>query len=105
MAASTPTDTETTVKALFDAAKLHMSDDEFAMFVRTYPPMRAGADGLYIPETRYEEHTLIFDPAWDLRTQTQKPTHKQKHHNHQTQQPTHQRAAHRGAAGAHRAPQ
>ena len=54
------------MKALFDAAKLHMSDDEFAMFVRTYPPMRAGADGLYIPETRYEDPALIFDPAWDL---------------------------------------
>jgi hypothetical protein len=57
-------DTETTVKALLDAAGLRVSDEELALFVRIYPPMRAGADGLYLPETRDEDPALIFDPAW-----------------------------------------
>lgn len=62
---STPsTDVETTVKALLDAAQLTMSEDEFKLFVRTYPQIREGADGMYIPETRYEDPALIFDPAW-----------------------------------------
>ena len=58
------TDVPTTVKALIDAAHLHMSDEEFELFVRMYPAMRAGADGLYIPETRYEDPALIFDAEW-----------------------------------------
>ncbi len=59
-----PTDTPTTVKALLDAAQLGMSEDEFQLFVRVYPTLRAGADAMYIPETRYEDPTLIYDPAW-----------------------------------------
>ncbi|MDQ6672467.1 MAG: hypothetical protein M3069_17275 [Chloroflexota bacterium] len=59
-----PTDTQTTVKALLDAAQLGMSDDEFQLFVKVYPALRAGADGMYIPETRYEDPALIYDPAW-----------------------------------------
>jgi len=59
-----PTDTVTTVKALLDAAQLKMSQEEFDLFVRTYPALRAGADGLYIPETRYEDPALIYDAAW-----------------------------------------
>jgi hypothetical protein len=59
-----PTDVETTVRALLDAAQLKMSDEEFQLFVRIYPPMRAGADGMYIPETRYEDPALIFDAEW-----------------------------------------
>jgi hypothetical protein len=55
---------ETTVKALLDAAQLKMSDEEFQLFARIYPAMRAGADGLYIPETRYEDPALIFDAEW-----------------------------------------
>jgi hypothetical protein len=61
---SQPTDVETTVKALLDAAGLKVSQEEFQLFCRIYPPMRAGADGLYIPETRYEDPALIFDPTW-----------------------------------------
>jgi hypothetical protein len=53
-----------TVKALLDAAQLKMSDEEFDIFVRIYPAMRAGADGMYIPETRYEDPALIFDAEW-----------------------------------------
>jgi hypothetical protein len=61
---SQPTDVETTVKALLDAAQLRMSDEEFQLFVKIYPPMRAGADSMYIPETRYEDPALIFDAEW-----------------------------------------
>jgi hypothetical protein len=59
-----PTDVETTVKALLDAEGLTVSQEEFDAFVRIYPPMRAGADGLYIPETRYESPALIFSATW-----------------------------------------
>jgi hypothetical protein len=59
-----PTGVEITVKALLDAAQLTVSDEEFEMFVRLYPELRKGADSLYIPETRYEDPALIFDPAW-----------------------------------------
>jgi hypothetical protein len=59
-----PTDTQTTVKALLDAAHLQMSDEEFQLFVKVYPPLRAGADSLYMPETRYEDPALMYDPAW-----------------------------------------
>jgi hypothetical protein len=55
---------ETTVKALLDSAGLKPSDAEFQLFVRIYPAMRAGADGMYISETRYEDPALIFDAAW-----------------------------------------
>jgi hypothetical protein len=55
---------ETTVKALLDSAGLKPSDAEFEVFVRIYPAMRAGADGMYIAETRYEDPALIFDAAW-----------------------------------------
>jgi len=65
MATDSPTDVTTTVKALLDAAHLKLSDEEFELFTRIYPAMRAGADSLYIPETRYEEPALIFDPSWD----------------------------------------
>jgi hypothetical protein len=58
------TDVPTTVKALLDAAQLTTSDEEFDLFVRIYPPMRAGADGMYIPETRYEDPALVFDAEW-----------------------------------------
>ena len=59
-----PTGVETTVKALLDAAQLKVSDEELEMFVRIYPALRQGADGLYIAETRYEDPALIFDPEW-----------------------------------------
>ena len=59
-----PTDTAITVKALLDAAQLTVSEEEFEMFVRIYPGLREGADGLYIPETRYEDPALTYDAAW-----------------------------------------
>ena len=59
-----PTDVPTTVRALLDAAGITMSPEEFDGFVRIYPAMRAGADSMYIPETRYEDPALIFSPEW-----------------------------------------
>jgi hypothetical protein len=64
MSPSQPTDVNTTVQALLDAAQLRLSDEEFDLYVRTYPTLRAGADGMYIPETRAEEPALIFDARW-----------------------------------------
>ncbi len=64
MTTSQPTNTETTVKAMLDAQGLKVSDEEFQTFVRIYPAMRQGADSLYIPETRYEDPALIFNPEW-----------------------------------------
>jgi hypothetical protein len=58
------TSVEVTVQALLDAAKLTVSADEFQLFVNTYPQMRAGADGMYLTETRYEEPGLTFDARW-----------------------------------------
>jgi hypothetical protein len=58
------TDVQTTVKALLDAAQLTLSDEEFELFVKTYPNLRQGADNLYIPEARYEDPALIFDASW-----------------------------------------
>ncbi len=64
MTPTQPTDTQTTVKVLLDAAQLKMSDDEFQLFVKTYPTLRAGADSLYLPEARNEEPSLKFDAKW-----------------------------------------
>lgn len=64
MTPAQPTDVSTTVKALLDAAQLTMNEDEFELFVKTYPALRQGADSLYIPETRYEDPALIFDASW-----------------------------------------
>ena len=65
MATAQTSDVQTTVEALLDAAQITMSDEELDLFVRIYPAMRAGADSLYIPETRYEDPALIFDASWD----------------------------------------
>jgi len=56
--------TETTVQALLDAAQITMSDEELHLFVKVYPTLREGADDLYLPETRHEEPSLVFDAAW-----------------------------------------
>ena len=65
MPANQPTDIETTVKALLDSAQLTMSAEELELFVKVYPVLRAGADSLYLPETRYEEPALLFDAVWN----------------------------------------
>ena len=58
-------DTESTVRALLGAAQLTLSDAELELFVKIYPELRAGADGMYLPEVRYEEPALNFDARWD----------------------------------------
>jgi hypothetical protein len=62
MIPSEPIDVEVTVKVLLQAQGITVEPEEFERYVRMYPAMRAGADKLYIPETRYEEPVLIFTP-------------------------------------------
>jgi hypothetical protein len=57
-----PIDTATQVRVLLDAAGIKPSDEEFQGFVQAYPVLRAGADALYLEETRYEEPALVFTP-------------------------------------------
>ncbi len=64
MTPAQPTDVRTTVKALLEAAHLTMAEEEFELFVKSYPALREGADNLYIPETRYEDPALIFEASW-----------------------------------------
>ena len=59
----TPETAEMTVRALLDASKLTVSDDEFARFVAIYPTLREQADGLYLEELRPEDPALGFDPT------------------------------------------
>ena len=57
-------DAAATVRALLDAARLTVSDEEFELFVSIYPRLRAEADAMYLPEVRYEEPALNFDASW-----------------------------------------
>jgi hypothetical protein len=59
-------DPAATVKVLFEAAQITVSDDEFERFVKIYPELRAQADGLYMPELEPEEPALTFDPTAGL---------------------------------------
>ena len=52
----------TTVRTLLDAAQLKVSEEEFEMFVKLYPALREAFEGMYLPETRYEEPALRFEP-------------------------------------------
>jgi hypothetical protein len=56
-------DVETKVRCILDTAGLVVSEEELAVFVRIYPKIRALADSIYIPETRYEEPALVFSAA------------------------------------------
>jgi hypothetical protein len=58
-------DTATTVRSLLGAAGLTVSDEEFELFVRTYPALRTAADAMYLPEVRYAEPALNFDARWE----------------------------------------
>lgn len=57
-----PTDTETTVRALLNAAGMTtLTDEQVQIFVRAYPTLRAAADRLYtLPEVRYESPAVIY---------------------------------------------
>jgi len=56
------TDVEGTVRALFEAAGIPVTETELAKFVEMYPALRAGADRLWNDEWRYEEPALLFTP-------------------------------------------
>lgn len=51
-----------TVKLLFGLAQITMSDEELERFARSYPTLRAQADGLYREDFRQEAPALAFDP-------------------------------------------
>lgn len=53
-------ETDRQVRALLEIAGLDLNEAEIEMYKQLYPRMRAGADSLFIPETRYEEPALIF---------------------------------------------
>jgi hypothetical protein len=57
-----PTDTETTVRSLLNAAGMTtLTDEQVQIFVRAYPTLRAAADRLYtLPEVRYEQPAVIY---------------------------------------------
>jgi hypothetical protein len=57
-----PTDTETTVRSLLNAAGMTtLTDEQVQIFVRVYPTLRAAADRLYtLPEVRYEQPAVIY---------------------------------------------
>jgi|GEM_PF-4661001 len=57
-------DIPTKVQAVLETAGLmdKVSKEEFDVFVRLYPSIRAAADSLYVPEIEYEEIALLFDP-------------------------------------------
>ncbi len=59
----TEAESESTVRALFKAAGLTLSEEVIAIYTRVYPTMRAGADSLYIPEARFETPVLIYSAA------------------------------------------
>jgi hypothetical protein len=58
-------DIATTVRSLLSAAGLTVSDQEFELFVKTYPALRTATDAMYLPEVRYAEPALNFNARWD----------------------------------------
>jgi hypothetical protein len=58
-----PTDATLTVKALFDAAQLTVSDEEFERFVKLYPALRDQADGIYLSDMEAASPAMAFDPT------------------------------------------
>jgi hypothetical protein len=54
---------EQAVTTLLAAAGMSVPDDEKAMFVASYPALRASLDALYaVPMSHEEEPQLIFSP-------------------------------------------
>jgi hypothetical protein len=62
----TPEEADTTVRALLNAAGLHLTEEQIQGYVRIYPTLRANADELYIPEARYESPAVIYSAAAGL---------------------------------------
>ena len=53
---------EEIVTCLLSMARLTVSDDEKATFVRDFPLIREGADGLYLPDVEFDEPAVKFNP-------------------------------------------
>ncbi len=60
------------VRELLDAAGLEVTDDEFDMFVRVYPALRAAADSLYLAEALEEDPSVTLLPI-ELTAQGDRP--------------------------------
>jgi hypothetical protein len=50
------------VTAILAAARLTVSADELATFVKDYPLIRQSADALYLPDLEPDEPAIRFDP-------------------------------------------
>lgn len=55
-------DDHNAVRVLLDAAQVRVSDQELVMLAETLPVLRAGAEGLYLPDLNGEDLALSFDP-------------------------------------------
>jgi hypothetical protein len=53
---------EQIVDALLSTARLTVSADERATFIKDYPLIRQAADALYLPELDPDEPAIRFDP-------------------------------------------
>ena len=62
----TEDDASTAVRVLLDAARITMSDEEFARLVAGYPTIRAQTDALYREELRNESPAVSYDPLVDF---------------------------------------
>lgn len=56
-------DANAAVKMLLETASLTVSDEEFTIFIESYPILRSQADGLYLPHLDAEEPAVSFDPV------------------------------------------
>jgi hypothetical protein len=55
--------TENTVRTLLEAASITIPDEEITALAKTYPALRAQADGLYLPELEFIDPAVDFDPT------------------------------------------
>lgn len=62
MSSPTTPDAEQIVDSLLSAARLTVSAEERATFIKDYPLIRQGADALYLPELDPDEPAIRFDP-------------------------------------------
>lgn len=55
--------TDGTVRTLLDAANITVPDEEIEAMIKTYPALRAQANGLYLPELEFVDPAVDFDPT------------------------------------------
>jgi hypothetical protein len=62
MSSPTTIDAEQIVDSLLSTARLSVSADERATFIKDYPLIRQAADALYLPDVDPDEPAIRFDP-------------------------------------------